>query len=270
MLTKVTFDRIADDIGPMGHTATDHDDFRIDHVGQRRDSECDPVAEFVDHAARILVSVLGRPAHVDRIVVGSGPSRTAVERRTGQTSQCRPGCVLLPATSATARTLATTHLDDHMTDLAGETVGAANETPPSDDSPADSRADGHDQGMFTIASRADTPFGESRAIGVVVDRNPTSEPFGKSLGYPEVLDTGQVGRRNDHSVERHESGNSDPDRRPLVDSDLERPDQFDERIFDGRRAGWRGDSTPLDDRTTVVDHYGRTLGSTEVETEPKR
>lgn len=270
MLSEVTFDCVADDIGPVCHAPTDHDDLRVDHMDQCGNSHSDPVTELVDHAAGSLVPILGRPSDVDRVVTGTRPSGTAVERHAGQASQGHTRCVLLPAALTTARALAPTHVDHHMTDLASETVGSANETTSRDDSPADSGADSHDQRIVTCPGRSHPPLGAGCAIGIVVNRNRATKALDETLRDRKVLDTGQVGRRHDDPVERHQSRNPDPDRGPLIDPDLERLHQFDESIFDGLLAGRRWNSAFLDDRTCVVDHHGQTLGSTDVETEPKR
>ena len=153
-----------------------------------------------------------------------------------------------------------------MTDLARETMSPANEPTSDHHSPADAGSEGDDQRVRRTSCRADPPLGPGRTVRVVVDRNQPSESLGQTTGSGEVLDTGQIRRRHDHSLARHEARHSEPDVQPGIDGHPERLDEFDENFFESRRTPRRRDSLPLDDGSTRVDHNGQTLRSTDVDT----
>src|SRR5690606_13957401 len=118
---------------------------------------------------------------------------------TGEPSEPRPRRVALPAAPSAARAGRTVGVDDHVPELARETVLATLERTAGDDPAADAGAERHQHQVARATARPGQPLGRRRARGVVVDPDHTAESFAEEPGDVEVGHTVEVRGRAEHA-----------------------------------------------------------------------
>jgi hypothetical protein len=111
---------------------------------------------------------------------------------TCQLRQATTGRVPLPTTAAPTRARQAVGVDDHVTDLAGEPVGAANEVATRNDASTDARAKGDHHDVGEPSGHADLPLRGSRTCRVVADLDLEAESFGQHSADLEIGDVDQV------------------------------------------------------------------------------
>src|SRR6185369_17167176 len=125
-----------------------HEHLRVEQVGEVVEAERHPVPEEVDDAEGLDVALAGSrlhvlAAHVERVAACQLQHATQPLADRGFTRQLREpaaGRVPLPTTASSARARQAVGVDDHVADLAGESVGAADETTACDNAASDSSA----------------------------------------------------------------------------------------------------------------------------------
>ena len=106
---------------------------------------------------------------------------------------------------AAAQTLRAARFDDHVADLAGEAVAAADELAVRDDAAADAGAEGHHDKVVDTASRPPLVFGERGAVGVVLtEHHRTAERLAEQRPQVGARRALQIGSERQASVSTHE------------------------------------------------------------------
>src|SRR5207244_1289814 len=99
-----------------------------------------------------------------------------VGRLPGQAPEAATRREPLPAAPPAARAWRTVGVDDHVTHLAGEAVGAPAQSPVRDDARADAGAERHDDDVVASLPCPRLALGPGRAGGVVVNEYRHVEP----------------------------------------------------------------------------------------------
>ena len=130
----------------------------------------------------------------------------------GQPGQAGSGGVALPAAPPPTRAGRAVGVDDHVAELAGETVGADQEAAPGHDATADARAERHHDQVRLAPPDAQSPLGQRRARGVVGHRDRPAQPVAEAGPDVELRHAGDVRRRDQHPVDGDQPGDADADR----------------------------------------------------------
>ena len=185
---------------------------------------------------------------------------------TGESREPAARCVSLPTSSTAARARQTVGIDDHVADLAGEAVGAADEVTAGHDSPTDTGAERDHHHVGDAACHADLPLCSGRTRRVVADLDLEAESLRQHAADFEIGDVDQVGRRLDHSRSGDHAGHADAERV----GDAERAGQLGERVDERLGARWRRPALLFDDLTDFVEHDPETLRTSDIDADAAR
>ncbi len=116
-------------------------------------------------------------------------------------------------------------VEGHVSQFGGQPVMSLQEAVAQDHAPTDARADRQIKRVMVAASRAELPFGQSRQVGVVIQKGGDAEAFHQIGGEGEVAPFLDVGRRHHHARARIER----PRRRNADGVHLARPNRFHQR-----------------------------------------
>ena len=117
---------------------------------------------------------------------------TAVGRVARQARQPGPGGEPLPAASLATRAWGAVRVDDHVTGLTGEPVGAPEQAPRRDDPGADPCPQCYDERLVGPNRGTTCMLGHRMTVGVVVDPRREAGALRQQLGQGQILDSAQV------------------------------------------------------------------------------
>ena len=156
-----------------------------------------------------------------------------------------------------------------MTDLAGETVGAAVQVTVEHQPPADPRAEGDHDDVVAAPRGAQLPLTPRRARGVVVHLHGELQPLLEQRLDLQVAHAGQVGRHGKAPVPVDQSRRSDAER---VHGSVGAigVDDGDDGVEDSRRGVRRRHPPGVADVAGLIEGDGKHLGAAHVDADRAR
>ena len=176
-------------------------------------------------------------------------------------TQAATGRVTLPAPALTARTRDPVLHDDHVPDLAGEPVVTALELATGDEPPTDAGAQTDEHHVVGAPAGAVPPLGEACDRVVVVHDDPQSRTGLHQLPQRQVVDIGEVGRRQQHTIAIDQARHRQAERFAGPEMDGDRSQRLDEFVWATRR----GHPVLLDDTTLGVEGHPEALRAPDVD-----
>ncbi len=151
---------------------------------------------------------------------------------TGQPAEPAARRVPLPAPAMAAGARWPVRVDDHVTDLAGEPVGTAEDPSVGDDPAADPRSQRHHDHVGGADRGTGDPLAVRRARRVVLDVDGPPEPLRDLRPDGQLVATRQVGRGPQDAAAVDEAGRADADRGRLARGRNERIGDCDDGVDD--------------------------------------
>ncbi len=194
-------------------------------------------------------------------------TKTLADRSlTSESSQARTPTRSAPNIRVDRTDTAPVGVDDHVPDLAGEAVGAADQVAAGNHSSADAGTQRDHHHVGVTPGHADLPLGGGRARCVVADLDEEPESFGQHPADLEVGDVDQVRRRLDHTRSGDHARHTDAERV----GDTERAGELGERVDERLGARRRRPALLLDDLAGLVEHDAEALRTPDVDAETAR
>src|SRR6478735_1089253 len=259
----------------LADAATDHDDARVEDLGQRRDALAEPAAELGQLLPGALVAVLGRLGDQragDLLQVAAraaqhalGDLRTAHRERPRLPHQCGAAGVLLEAAVLAAAAEDAVRYDAHVADLRADAVRAAVDLTVQHQPAADTGADGDQQQVLGVVAGAVHELAPRRGVGVVLDHDRELDAL-LELALEVLVAPGDVRCEEHHRALLVDvAGRTHADRLDRVPG-AELGHQAGDRLLDGLGVGrGRLDAELLDDRAVLVDDTAGDLGAADVD-----
>ena len=268
---------VQEQVGGTGHSATDHDHGRVQHVPGDRQANAEPASQVrhrleghrVPGPRRLGDHRSGERVRIALGQVGENGRSARLPQFASCLGQRGAGAVPLPAPPLAARTGTAVRDDDDVSEFRRDTERPSIDPPVQHQSGTDAGADGHQQRDRRAGRRATAIFSPRSGVHIVFHDHRQTQAVREALWH-RVIPPGQVGRKHHRGpVRRDEPSDCEAHSRHLVLS-TQSVHQLCEHVF-GSAHRPRGGRPGRDDyRAVRSDHAGAHRCPTDIDADSRR